>query len=183
MWESGTQGEVHSVMTRRRMIGAVATLAGLPTVFSTQSVAAQEMKEVPAKSANAKRTSLHQEVDLPAAPDRIYHLLLNSKEFAELSGMPAEIEAMAGGSFAMFGKVIYGRNVELIPNERLIQAWGDTGWGSGVYSIARFELKKQGSGTRVVLDHTGFPEGSYDHLFVGWKGHYWEPMQKYFSGK
>jgi activator of HSP90 ATPase len=100
-----------------------------------------------------------------------------------LSGMPAEIEGVAGGSFAMFGKVIYGRNVELIPNERLIQAWGDTGWGSGVYSIARFEFKKQGSGTRVVLDHTGFPEGSYDHLYVGWKGHYWEPMQKYFSGK
>jgi len=42
-------------------------------------------------------------------------------------------------------------------------------------------LKRQGSGTRVVLDHTGFPEGSYDHLYVGWKGHYWEPMQKHFA--
>jgi hypothetical protein len=126
MRESGTEGEVYSAMTRRRMIGTVSALAGLSTVFGTQAVAAQEMKEVPAKSANTKRTSLHQEVDLPTAPDRIYHLLLDSKQFAELSGMPAEIEAMAGGSFAMFGKVIYGRNVELIPNERLIQAWGDT---------------------------------------------------------
>ena len=157
--------------------------AGLSAAFGTQSVAAQEMKKVPAKSGNAKRTSLHQEVGLPASPDRIYHLLLDSNEFAELSGMPAEIEGVAGGAFAMFGKAIYGRNVELVPNERVIQAWGDTGWGPGVYSIARFELKKQGSGTRVVLDHTGFPEGSYDHLYVGWKGHYWEPMQKYFSGK
>jgi activator of HSP90 ATPase len=183
MRKSGTQGEVHSVMTRRRMIGTVATLAALPTVFATQAAEAQEIKERPAKSANAKRTSLHQEVDLPTVPDRVYHLLLDSKEFAELSGMPAEIDGVAGGSFAMFGKVIYGRNVELIPNERVIQAWGDTGWGAGVYSIARFEFKKQGSGTRVVLDHTGFPEGSYDHLYVGWKGHYWEPMQKYFSGK
>jgi activator of HSP90 ATPase len=183
MRESGTQGQVHSVMARRRMIGVVATLAGVFRRFGTQAVMAQEMKEVPAKSANAKRTSLHQEVDLPTVPDRVYHLLLDSKEFAELSGMPAEIEGVAGGSFAMFGKVIYGRNVELVPNERVIQAWGDTGWGPGVYSIARFELKKQGSGTRVVLDHTGFPEGSYDHLYVGWKGHYWEPMQKYFSGK
>ncbi|HXT75281.1 MAG TPA: SRPBCC domain-containing protein [Candidatus Eisenbacteria bacterium] len=183
MRESGTQGEVRSVMTRRRIIGAAATLAGLSAAFGTQSVAAQEMKKVPAKSGNAKRTSLHQEVGLPASPDRIYHLLLDSNEFAELSGMPAEIEGVAGGAFAMFGKAIYGRNVELVPNERVIQAWGDTGWGPGVYSIARFELKKQGSGTRVVLDHTGFPEGSYDHLYVGWKGHYWEPMQKYFSGK
>lgn len=181
MRESGTQEGVCGVMTRRRMIGAAATLAGLSAACGMQSVAAQEMKKIPAKSANAKRTSLHQEVDLPASPDRIYHLLLDSKEFAELSGMPAEIEGVAGGAFAMFGKVIYGRNVELIPNERVIQAWGDTGWGSGVYSIARFELKKQGSGTRVTLDHTGFPEGSYDHLYVGWKGHYWEPMRKYFA--
>jgi Activator of Hsp90 ATPase homolog 1-like protein len=74
-------------------------------------------------------------------------------------------------------KVIYGRNVELIPNERVIQALRR--YRLGVYSIARFELKKQGSGTRVTLDHTGFPEGSYDHLYVGWKGHYWEPLRKY----
>jgi activator of HSP90 ATPase len=181
--ERGKQGEAYSAMTRRRMIHAVVAMAGVSTALGTQSAPAQEMKEVPAKSANAKRTSLHQEVDLPTVPDRVYHLLLDSKEFAELSGMPAEIEGVAGGAFAMFGKVIYGRNVELIPNQRLIQAWGDTGWGPGFYSIARFELKKQGSGTRVVLDHTGFPEGSYDHLYVGWKGHYWEPMQKYFSGK
>jgi activator of HSP90 ATPase len=174
------QGEVCSALTRRRMIG-VAGLACLSTTLGVQSVAAQEMKRVPAKSANAKRTSLHQEVDLPTTPDRIYRLLLDSKEFAELSGMPAEIDGVAGGTFAMFGKVIYGRNVELVPNERVIQAWGDTGWGPGVYSIARFELKKRESGTLVVLDHTGFPEGSYDHLYVGWKGHYWEPMQKYFS--
>ncbi len=180
---SGTQGRVHRVMTRRQMIGAAATLAGVSMGLGTQAMIGQEMKEVPAKSANGKRTSLHQEVDLPTAPNRIYHLLLDSKEFAELSGMPAEIEAVAGGAFTMFGKVIYGRNVELIPNERLIQAWGDTGWGSGIYSIARFELRKQGSGTRVILDHTGFPQGNYDHLYVGWKGHYWEPMQKYFSGK
>ena len=159
--ERDTRVGVCNVMTRRRMISAAATLAGLSTTFGMQSVAAQEMKKVPAKSANAKRTSLHQEVDLPAAPDRVYHLLLDSKEFAELSGMPAQIEGVAGGAFAMFGKVVYGRNVELVPNERVIQAWGDTGWGLGVYSIARFELKKQGSGTRVVLDHTGFPGGSY----------------------
>ena len=177
---SGTQERVYGVMTRRRMIGATA-LAGLSAAIGTRTVAAQEMKKIPAKSANAKRTSLHQEVDFPVGPDRIYHLLLDSKEFAELSGMPAEIDAIPGGAFAMFGKVIYGRNVELIPNERVIQAWGDTGWGPGVYSIARFELKKQASGTRVVLNHTGFPEGSYDHLYVGWKGHYWEPMQKYFA--
>jgi activator of HSP90 ATPase len=183
MVKGGEPKAICEVMTRRRVITGAATLATFAATLGARFISAQEMKKVPAKSAHAKRTSLHQEVDLPVGPERIYHLLLDSKEFAELSGMPAEIDGVAGGAFAMFGKVIYGRNVELIPNQRVIQAWGDTGWGSGVYSIARFELKKQGSGTRVVLDHTGFPEGSYDHLYVGWKGHYWEPMQKYFTQK
>ena len=183
MARTGTEEETHGLMTRRRVIAGAVTLASLTATVGERFISAQDMKKVPAKSANAKRTSLHQEVDLPVGPERIYHLLLDSKEFADLSGMPAEIDGVPGGAFAMFGKVIYGRHVELIPNQRVIQAWGDTGWGSGVYSIARFELKKQGSGTRVVLDHTGFPEGSYDHLYVGWKGHYWEPMQKYFAQK
>jgi activator of HSP90 ATPase len=181
MLENGMHEGVRGLMTRRWVIAGVAALGGLAAGMGARITAAQEMKKVPAKSANAKRTSLRQEVDLPVGPERIYHLLLDSKEFAELSGMPAEIDGVPGGAFAMFGKVIYGRNVELLQNERVIQAWGDTGWGPGVYSIARFELKKQGSGTRVELDHTGFPEGSYDHLYVGWKGHYWEPMQKYFA--
>src|SRR5262245_57345127 len=110
MAKSGTQGGVRGVMPRRRMIGAAATtLAGVSVALGTQIVAAEEMRKVPGKSANAKRTSLHQEVDLPVGPERIYHLLLDSKEFAELSGMPAEIEGVAGGAFTSFGKVIYGR--------------------------------------------------------------------------
>jgi hypothetical protein len=50
-----------------------------------------------------------------------------------------------------------------------------------MYSIAKFELKASGSGTHLVLDHTGFPERAYDHLYEGWGGHYWEPMKKYFA--
>ncbi len=50
-----------------------------------------------------------------------------------------------------------------------------------MYSLAKFEMKAQGSQTRVVLDHTGFPEGNYDHLYEGWHGHYWDPLKKFFA--
>jgi len=55
-----------------------------------------------------------------------------------------------------------------IPNQRIIQAWRVVTWPEGVYSIAKFELKPHGSGTRLVFDHTGFPEGLHDHLAEGW---------------
>jgi hypothetical protein len=47
-----------------------------------------------------------------------------------------------------------------------------------VYSMAKFALSERGSFTLVVLDHTGFPEGEFDHLEWGWNNHYWEPLKK-----
>jgi activator of HSP90 ATPase len=57
------------------------------------------------------RTFLHQEVDFKATPQRIHEILLDSKQFAAFTGMPAEIDPKAGGAFSMFGGLIVGRNV------------------------------------------------------------------------
>jgi activator of HSP90 ATPase len=58
-------------------------------------------------------------------------------------GKPTEISREAGGTFALFGGYITGRHVELVPNERIVQAWRAGGWDPGVYSIAKFELGDQ----------------------------------------
>jgi hypothetical protein len=50
-----------------------------------------------------------------------------------------------------------------------------------LYSLARFEFKPQGQQTRVVLDHSSFPEGGYQHLSEGWYSHYWEPLKKFLA--
>ena len=59
------------------------------------------------------------------------------------------------------------------PNHRIVQAWRVVTWPEGVYSIAKFELKSHGSGTRLVFDHIGFPEGLHDHLAEGWESNSW----------
>jgi activator of HSP90 ATPase len=60
-----------------------------------------------------------------------------------------------GGAFTLFGGYITGRHVELVPNDRIVQAWRTGGWAPGVYSIAKFELVEQGSlqksRTRILL--------------------------------
>jgi activator of HSP90 ATPase len=139
----------------------------------------QAMKAAPGATANQTRTSLHQEVVFQATPQRIYEVLLDSKQFAAFTGLPAEIDPKAGGAFKMFGGMIVGRNVELIPDQRIVQAWRPTTWGPGVYSIVKFELKPQASGVLVVLDHTGFPEGDFDGLTSGWPERYWGPLKKF----
>jgi activator of HSP90 ATPase len=129
---------------------------------------------------NEKSIVIHQEIDLNASPQKVYEALLDSKQFTEFSGRTAEINRDIGGAFSLFKGHIIGRNLELVPNQRIVQAWRVVTWPEGAYSIARFDLKAQGSGTHVVLDHIGFPEGLHDHLAQGWDENYWSPLKKYF---
>jgi activator of HSP90 ATPase len=134
--------------------------------------------------------SIHQEPVFKANWKLVYEALTDSKQFdkvIQLSGVvqsmhlgekPAEISREVGGAFTLFGGYITGRQVEPVPGERIVQAWRTGGWAPGVYSIARFELVEQGSGIKIVFDHTGFPNGEAKVLASGWKAHYWEPIDK-----
>ncbi len=167
--------------TRRQAIvaGAV-TLAGL-AVGSAGAQTQHTMKEEPSTAADKTKTSLHQEVDLKASPHRIYEILLDSKQFSAFSGEPAEISHDVGGAFSMFDGKIVGRNVELVADQRIVQAWRPANWEPGVYTLVKFELKQEDSQTRLVLDHWGFHEGDFGHFESGWKMHYWERLAKYLG--
>jgi activator of HSP90 ATPase len=164
--------------TRRVILsGAVATLAAL----GVHRTFAQEMQQKPSTPANSNVTTLHYEIEFKVSPQRIYRLLLEARQFADFTGMAAEIDAKPGGAFTLFDKMIEGRNVELVENQRIVQAWRPASWAPGVYSITHFELKPRAAESTLLLDHTGFPAGLADHLDSGWHGHYWEPMKKHFA--
>ena len=137
------------------------------------------------------RESIHHEVRFKASPERLYAALTDAKEFQKvvlLSGavktgmvkdpQPAQISAVPGGEFALFGGYITGRQIELVANVRIVQAWRTGSWDPGTYSIARFVLTPQGTGTLLTFDHTGFPQGESEHLAQGWHANYWQPLEK-----
>jgi activator of HSP90 ATPase len=173
-----------TTLTRRVAIAHLAGILGA-LAASKHATAQQEppepTKEKPATGPNRLRTAIHQQVDLKATPQHAFDVLLDAKQFAAFTGLPAEIDPNPGGTFKTFGGLIEGRNVELIPGQRIIQAWRPASWDSGVYSIVHFELMPKGPSTRLTLDHTGFPEGLYDHLAFGWNTRYWEPLKKYLE--
>jgi activator of HSP90 ATPase len=130
---------------------------------------------------------IHQEITFKASAKGVYDALLDSKQFSDFTGgAPARIEREVGGVFSCFGGVITGRNIELLPNQRIVQAWRVGNWPDGVYSIVKFELQAHGSETRLVMDHTGFPDHLRAHLNGeeadgGWHRQYWEPLKKYLA--
>ena len=174
--------------TRRQLlVGATVAFGGL-TVCSLRALARAE------EGISRTAESIHQEPIFKANPKRVYEALTDAKQFdrvtqlsaAMQSGMalgskPTQISREAGGPFTLFGGHIVGRHIELVPNERIVQAWRVVDWNPGVYSIVKFDLTEQGSGTKLVFDHTGFPEGTGQHLAEGWKANYWELLEKYLS--
>jgi activator of HSP90 ATPase len=164
---------------RHRMLWAVA-LSVLSVGLRASAEDAAPKTQAPPSNA-ASRTSLHQELRFKASPQRLYEILLSSQLFTLVTGAPATIDANVGGAFSLFGGMIVGRNIELVPNQRLVQAWRPANWPPGVYSLVHFELKPEGTETLLVLNHTGFPAGGFDHLSAGWTEHYWQPLTKYLA--
>ena len=162
----------------------------ITSVFFLQfSAAAQNMQNTLSEKKSADTSIIiHQEVDFKASPQQVYTALLDDKQFskftAQMKGFPANsatIDSTVGGTFSLFGGHIIGRNLELIPNQRIVQAWRVVDWPAGVYSIVRFELKPQGAGTHLIFEHVGFPKGWHDHLASGWQEHYWDLLTEYFK--
>jgi activator of HSP90 ATPase len=140
----------------------------------------------------AESEAIHQEVDFEADCGRIYHALTDAHDFDALTRLsdavtlvtdpkakPTTISDQVGGPFTLFGGYVTGRNLQMIPGTRLVQAWRAGSWDAGDYSVVRFELRpRTGARCQIVFDHRGFPQGQGKSLAYGWRVHYWEPLAK-----
>src|SRR5215470_5003309 len=173
--------------TRRQLVTAAVALAGCGAVPTRVRASAED-------GISHTAESIHQEPVFQASRKRVYEALTDTRQFdkiGQLSGAmqsgvalgkkPNEIGRQVGGAFTLFGGHIVGRQVELEPYQRIVQAWRVVDWDPGIYSIVKFELTEQGSKTKIIFDHTGFPVGKAQHLAEGWTANYWEPLRKYLS--
>lgn len=189
------------MMSNRRIQKAPATLptrrqaiTRLGITFGGFALGLTQLQAATEEEISRTAESIHQEPVINASSERIYEALTDAKQFNEITKIcaakqpgipidkvPTEISREVGGAFKLFGGIILGRHVELIPNSRLVQAWREVNWDPGVYSIAKFDLIDQGTATKIVFDHSGFPKGAADHLAAGWKTHYWEPLAQFLE--
>jgi activator of HSP90 ATPase len=124
---------------------------------------------------------VHQEVDFRASPQKIYETYLDSRAHAAFTGESATLSPNEGGEFSCWAGQITGRHIELRPHKRIVQAWRVSAWPEGIYSVVRIELRPAGSGTHLVLDHTGIPQGSSSGIAAGWPVRYWDRMKKHLG--
>jgi uncharacterized protein YndB with AHSA1/START domain len=175
--------------TRRQMLIGAASVFGCLGICSADGWAVGVAADI-----SSACEVIHHEVVFKATRKRVYEALTDAKQFEKVvklgaavrsgmvpAGQPVQVSADEGGAFSAFGGHITGRHIELVPDQRIVQAWRASSWEPGQYSIATFALIEQGPGTKLVFDHTGFPQGQAQHLAEGWRTNYWEPLEKYFA--
>lgn len=124
---------------------------------------------------------IHHEVAFKGTPDQVYAAYMNAEQRAEYTDGAAEISDEEGGAFSCHDGQIVGRNLELVPGERIVQAWRVSAWPEGLYTTVRFELSAQGNETKLVMDHFGVPDDFEPMIAQGWEARYWGPLAKYLA--
>ena len=112
-------------------------------------------------------------------PQTVYGLLADSRKRTEVTGRKALISDKVGGKFSTDEGQVTGVNVDLVPGERLVQAWRREDFPEGIYSMAAITLAATpNGGTELVLTHRGVPKHLLDQIEDYWRLVYWAPMKE-----
>lgn len=122
--------------------------------------------------------TIRQSVTFKASPHEVYEALMDSKKHSEFTGSEVQMSRNVGSEFSVYGGDIHGINLDLVPDQKIVQSWRYSDWPESHYSKATFSLKKVPSGTRLTFSQTGVPEEFYDDISQGWRDYYWEPMKE-----
>jgi uncharacterized protein YndB with AHSA1/START domain len=119
---------------------------------------------------------------IPASRAEIYRAWLDSIAHSEMTGGEATMSDEVGADISAWDGYITGRNLELVPGERIVQSWRTTEFDDDFDdSIVTILLQETEGGTLLTLEHRNVPDEYKSYEESGWQSHYFEPMIVYFG--
>src|SRR6516165_4145941 len=119
---------------------------------------------------------------IPASPAEIYRAWLDSIGHSEMTGGEATMSDEVGADISAWDGYITGRNLELVPGERIVQSWRTTQFtDEHEDSIITMTLEGVEDGTVLTLVHSNVPDEQTSYEQGGWQEYYFEPMKEYFA--
>ncbi len=119
---------------------------------------------------------------IPATPEEIYQAWLDSLAHSEMTGGEASTSDQLGAEVSAWDGYISGRNLALIPSERIVQSWRTSEFGDEHEdSVITVVLEQAGDDTVLTLEHSNVPDEHRSYEEGGWQSNYFEPMVAYFS--
>ena len=123
--------------------------------------------------------AIKQKYKMNASAEKVFDALTNPKIIEIWSGSKAKMSAKKGAKFELWGGDMFGKNLEVIKNKKLVQEWCT----STFVSKATFILRERGKKSEVELIHENVPEKSHKNYSDGWRDYYLGPMQQMFEEK
>jgi uncharacterized protein YndB with AHSA1/START domain len=123
--------------------------------------------------------TIKQTYEMNATPEQVFEALVNEDIIQNWSGDEAKMSAEVGAKFSLWGGQMYGINLEVVKNKKLVQEWCYDQWE--VPSKVTFLVKAAGDGTVVELLHEDVPEKSVRSITDGWNLYYLGAMQEMFK--
>ena len=120
---------------------------------------------------------LRQTVTFKASPHEVYEALMDSRKHARFSQGAAKISRKVGGAISAYDGYITGSNLELVSDQKIVQAWHGSDWPDGHMSKVTFRLMPVPAGTRLSFTHSNVPDKEVENIQQGWIDNYWVPMK------
>ncbi|HMD32354.1 MAG TPA: SRPBCC domain-containing protein [Candidatus Acidoferrales bacterium] len=126
--------------------------------------------------------AIQQSTKFNATPQALYEMYMDSKQHSAATGGSARLSRKPGGEFTAWNGMLRGKNLLLVPNRMIVQAWRSCNFPSSAPdSILILSFTKEGSGTRVDLVHVNVPPQDYKGVSKGWPTYYWKPWKRHLA--
>jgi activator of HSP90 ATPase len=123
------------------------------------------------------RKVIRQSITIKAKPHEVFETLMDSQKHSRLTGHKAYISRRVGGRVEINDEAITGRNIELIPDRKIVQTWRDSRWPQEYHSTVTFLLDQYNDETKLTFVQTGVPAEDYESLKQSWYENYWKPLK------
>jgi activator of HSP90 ATPase len=117
--------------------------------------------------------------EMNASPEEVFEALTNSELIQIWSGDEAKMSSAVGATFSLWGGQMYGVNLEVVKNKKLVQEWSYEQWA--LASKVTFNIKAKGKKTMLELIHEDVPEKSVNSISDGWDEYYLGSMKDMFE--
>jgi activator of HSP90 ATPase len=122
---------------------------------------------------------IQQTYEMNASPEEVFEALVNPDLIQIWSGDEAQMNGKVGGTFSLWGGQMFGVNLEVVKNKKLVQEWSYDQWADA--SRVTLTIKAKGKKTIVELVHEDIPEKSLKSISEGWNTYYLGAMQEMFE--
>ncbi len=120
--------------------------------------------------------------EFPVTPNAIYNAWLDGDQHANMTGGDATGVPEVGAKFTAWDGYIWGSNLELEANQRIVQSWRTSDFEEADDdSRIEIELSPTETGCLLTLHHSNIPDDHPSDYEQGWEDHYFIPMRSYFG--